>query len=209
MMMIASGVEVVGPSHAPSTMIPTRPPACAHHSHHTLKVHGVSQCRLTAEAATAIFLAKRHGSSRSSGLLQHLATQFFISTKAVRDIWNLRAWTRTTEPYWTTEEADKYVHKHAKVAATKRRVGRAATPPTSVAYSRNVQAPTEPDLPHPMPFTSFVASPHPPAGPAEDARTVTAKTTSSWIIETVFVADDFNALLTEWEQIQASLICQT
>ena len=56
MMMIASGVEVVGPSHAPSTMITTRPPSCAHHSRHTPKEHCVSQCRLTAEAATAIFM---------------------------------------------------------------------------------------------------------------------------------------------------------
>jgi len=51
MMMIASGVEVVDPSLAQSTMIPTCPPSCAHHSHHTPKVHGVSQCRLIVEAS--------------------------------------------------------------------------------------------------------------------------------------------------------------
>ena len=33
---------------------------------------------------------------------------FGVSSKAVRDVWNLRSWALTTKPYWSQQDREKY-----------------------------------------------------------------------------------------------------
>ena len=61
--------------------------------------------------ATMIFRAKANRVKRDS-LSAELAAEFGITSKAVRDIWNLRTWTWTTMPYWTQAEYDDFLPKH-------------------------------------------------------------------------------------------------
>jgi len=182
-------------------MIATRPPTpCVRNL--VMGAHA-----LTAEAATTVFLAKRH---LKNGLLQLLATEFSISTKAVRDIWELRTWSRTTEPYWTPEEGAKYIDKHAKAAANKRRAGQRVELTSAQPSRDNVKTPTALELHLDLSLPSiYVAatSPQSPFGPVEDTRIEQIVSTESpWIIETAFVAQDFEALNKEWEQIQSLLV---
>ena len=44
-------------------------------------------------------------------LAASFATQFGITAKAVRDIWNLRTWVQTTKPYWTQADHDFFLTK--------------------------------------------------------------------------------------------------
>ena len=43
-----------------------------------------------------------------------LAAQFGITPKAVRDIWNLRTWTKTTMPFWTQADLNKRLCKQCR-----------------------------------------------------------------------------------------------
>jgi hypothetical protein len=54
---------------------------------------------LTAESVIQIFLARRDKLQRR-GLAGRLARQYGVTSKAVRDIWTLRTWKRTTQPFW-------------------------------------------------------------------------------------------------------------
>ena len=43
-----------------------------------------------------------------------LATQFGITAKAVRDVWNLRTWTKTTMPFWTQADLNTRLCKECR-----------------------------------------------------------------------------------------------
>ena len=58
--------------------------------------------KITAEIAVEIFKAGGPGAKRS-GVSKVLAERYGITMKAVRDIWNLRTWTRVTMPLWSSE----------------------------------------------------------------------------------------------------------
>ena len=60
--------------------------------------------------AIQIFEAKADREVRDT-LAASVATQFGITAKAVRDIWNLRTWVQTTEPYWTQADHDHFLTK--------------------------------------------------------------------------------------------------
>lgn len=68
----------------------------------TLQVRGV--CTLSSNEAVCIFLAAKHGRTKRDRLALRLAHDFGITPKAVRDIWNLRTWARTTKPYWSPSD---------------------------------------------------------------------------------------------------------
>ena len=46
---------------------------------------------------------------KRDSLSAELAAEFGITSKAVRDIWNLRTWTWTTLPYWTQADHDDFL----------------------------------------------------------------------------------------------------
>ena len=43
-----------------------------------------------------------------------LATQFGITAKAVRDVWNLRTWAKTTMPFWTQADLNTRLCKECR-----------------------------------------------------------------------------------------------
>ena len=74
-----------------------------------------SATKLDADAAIAIFLARDSGEGRD-GKSKTLSEQHRITTKAVRDVWNLRTWARDTMPYWTREDEMKFLRKRLCIA---------------------------------------------------------------------------------------------
>ena len=60
--------------------------------------------------AIQIFEAKADREVRDT-LAASVAAQFGITAKAVRDIWNLRTWVQTTEPYWTQADHAHFLTK--------------------------------------------------------------------------------------------------
>ena len=72
---------------------------------------GAARVRTHHTQATMIFRAKANRVKRGS-LSVELAAEFGITSKAVRDIWNLRTWTWTTLPYWTQADHDDFLPKH-------------------------------------------------------------------------------------------------
>ena len=59
-----------------------------------------------------IYRAKANREKLRDSLAAQLAAEFGITSKAVRDIWNLRTWTWTTMPYWTQADHDQFLPKH-------------------------------------------------------------------------------------------------
>jgi hypothetical protein len=75
---------------------------------------------LTAEAAVAIFVARDSHSSKDA-LSCKLAGDYGITSKSVRDIWNMRTWGWATFPHWT--EADKRRYLESRLCIDCRRRG--------------------------------------------------------------------------------------
>ena len=63
---------------------------------------------LDASEAAIIFRSK-HGVHAQS--TKDLAQQYNLSTKAVRDIWNMRTWVKVTAPYWSPVERYMWLRK--------------------------------------------------------------------------------------------------
>ena len=61
-------------------------------------------CIITNEAAVAIFKARDEHRKKQDKLATRLSSEYGISTKAVRDIWNLRTWSHVTKPFWTPKD---------------------------------------------------------------------------------------------------------
>ena len=80
----------------------------------------VNAAMLTEEAAVAIFVAKHTHTTRDS-LSNKLAHQYNITSKSVRDIWNLRTWGWATLPHWTS--ADKRHFLSTRLCAACRQNG--------------------------------------------------------------------------------------
>jgi len=65
---------------------------------------------LTAEGAMRIFKLKEHHRTRDD-LSERLASEYGITPKAVRDIWNLRTWMNTTRMLWTPADHQRFLGK--------------------------------------------------------------------------------------------------
>jgi hypothetical protein len=95
----------------------TRPhtPSSAKQESHT-RNKGV--CTISHKEAVIIFLAgSRLGSYGSRGKLSdRLSKEFGITSKAVRDIWNLRTWARATRPHWTPSDEEAFTKKKSGAA---------------------------------------------------------------------------------------------
>lgn len=61
-------------------------------------------CIITNDAAVAIFKARDESRKKQDKLATRLSSEYGISTKAVRDIWNLRTWSHVTKPFWTPKD---------------------------------------------------------------------------------------------------------
>lgn len=103
-------VEVGVAGGAASSMSPAHQDASAAASVHDPRTTR-GMCILTAAEATAIFKARAERWGKQDGLAAKLATEYAITPKAVRDIWNLRTWADTTRALWT---ASDHAHWRAK-----------------------------------------------------------------------------------------------
>jgi hypothetical protein len=70
-----------------------------------------SSSTLDKDAAIEIYWAKASCSPRD-GTSSALAKKYNITMKAVRDVWNLRTWSWSTMPYWTSSDLKKFLRKH-------------------------------------------------------------------------------------------------
>ena len=81
--------------------------ALAWHEHDTLEAPGA----LDAQAAIDIFTRKKTRVSRDATTAE-LAARYNITMKAVRDVWNMRTWVKTTMPYWDQSDLKTFLGKH-------------------------------------------------------------------------------------------------
>jgi len=108
------GSEAFGDAADAQTSRPHTPSFAKQESHN--KNMGV--CTISQAEAVSIFLAgSRHGSYGNRGkLTDRLSKEFGITTKAVRDIWNLRTWARETRPHWTPLDEETFSKKKSRAA---------------------------------------------------------------------------------------------
>ena len=78
--------------------------ALAWHEHDTLEAPGA----LDAQAAIDIFTRKKTRVSRDATTAE-LAARYNITMKAVRDVWNMRTWVKTTMPYWDQSDLKTFL----------------------------------------------------------------------------------------------------
>ena len=77
-------------------------------------------CRISARTATFIYMAKHENNPRRGDrLAARLSEKFGITSKAVRDIWNLRTWARTTRSHWTQHDHIKFRNKKLYISCKK------------------------------------------------------------------------------------------
>ena len=69
-------------------------------------------CVLTAEQAATIFLARKQRTGKRCHVASRLAKKFGVSSRTVRDIWNLRTWTEATRPLWSSADFARAARKH-------------------------------------------------------------------------------------------------
>jgi len=137
-------------------------------------------CTISQEEAVIIFLAgSRHSSCGGRGKLSdRLSKEFGITTKAVRDIWNLRTWARATRPHWTPLDDETFTKKksHAAFCNSKRK-------PTRQTYHKIIKC-TSINMHRSQPDFQMSTN-----GNRFDGE---------WIIDSSFIAQDFEAVLMEW-----------
>jgi len=72
---------------------------------------GRGVCRISSNDAILIFNAAKHDRTKRDRLANRFAKEFGITSKAVRDIWNLRTWVQTTKPFWTPPDETKFLKR--------------------------------------------------------------------------------------------------
>jgi hypothetical protein len=140
-------------------------------------------CSISQAEAVIIFLAgSRHNSSGGRGKLSaRLSKEFGITPKAVRDIWNLRTWTRDTRPHWTPLDEETFTKKKSR--AVFRNSTRKPTRQTShnISMCASIKRHrSKPDLQMP---------------------TYSNRLDGEWMIDPSFIAQDFKVVLMEWHDI--------
>ena len=105
--------------------------ALAWHEHDTLEAPGA----LDAQAAIDIFTRKKTRVSRDATTAE-LAARYNITMKAVRDVWNMRTWVKTTMPYWDQSDLKTFLGKHLCTACRARGVSSFAAACSSCSRPR-------------------------------------------------------------------------
>lgn len=97
------------------------------------------RCVISANEAIQIFVAKQHNHEIGDHLASRLATEFSLTNKAIRDIWNLRTWGPATKPYWTLSDTQLSLRKDASKKIKGEQVRRMQEFPYSVTHIINVK----------------------------------------------------------------------
>ena len=90
---------------------------------------------LDAQAAIDIFMRKKTRVSRDATTAE-LAARYNITMKAVRDVWNMRTWVKTTMPYWDQSDLKTFLGKHLCTACRARGVSSFAAACSSCSRPR-------------------------------------------------------------------------
>lgn len=86
-------------------------PSPSNHEEHSAS-KSVGVCTISPADAITIFVAKQQKTrTKRDRLASRLAHEYSITSKAVRDIWNLRTWSRKTRPYWTELDTAHFAGK--------------------------------------------------------------------------------------------------
>jgi hypothetical protein len=144
-------------------------------------IRNMGVCTISQAEAVMIFLAgSRHGSYGSRGKLSdRLSKELGITPKAVRDIWNLRTWARATRPHWTPSDEVTFTKSLAAFCNSKRKPTRQTFHNISRCTSINILR-SQPDFQMPTYINSF---------------------DGEWVFDPSFIAQDFEAVLMEWNDI--------
>jgi hypothetical protein len=105
--------------------------ALAWDEHDTIEAPGA----LDAQAAIDIFTRKKTRVSRDATTAE-LAARYNITMKAVRDVWNMRTWVKTTMPYWDQTDLKAFLGKHLCTACRARGVSSFAAACSSCSRPR-------------------------------------------------------------------------
>jgi hypothetical protein len=93
---------------------------------------GRGVCTISSNNAILIFNAAKHDRSKRDRLATRFAIEFGITPKAVRDIWNLRTWVKTTKPFWSQVDETNFLRRelrrNTKRMPMKRSVAKRAPP---------------------------------------------------------------------------------
>jgi len=108
------------PAHAHARLAGGKPPRSAPAAR--------AVCVLTAEQAVTIFLARKERKGKRGTVANRLACRYGVAPRTVRDIWNLRTWTETTRPLWSSADFAR--------AAKKESMKRECAPPAARAALR-------------------------------------------------------------------------
>ena len=142
-------------------------------------------CTISQAEAVIIFLSgSRHGSYGSRGnLSDRLSKEFGITPKAVRDIWNLRTWTRDTRPHWTPLDEENFTKKKSLSAFcdSKRK------PKTTRQTYHNI--------------SKCTSTKRHRSKPDFQMPTYSNRLDGEWMIDPSFIAQDFKVVLMEWHDI--------
>jgi hypothetical protein len=140
---------------------------------------------ISSNDAILIFNAAKHDRTKRDRLANRFAKEFGITPKAVRDIWNLRTWVRTTKPFWSQVDETHFLkrdhRKHTKRMSMKQSVTKPALPPTAI---RNV-----------FPQSSATTAVH------SDLKNSCRFFDGEWIICPSFIAQDFESIFLEWSNM--------
>lgn len=111
-------------------------------------------CSISPQDAIDIFVAKLQKRGARDPLALRLAETHGITSKAVRDIWNLRTWYRTTKPYWSETDTAHFT----KSRLNKTTMASTAIPaPAIPAPVTTVEVAVEPSLSKHVASSSDVA----------------------------------------------------
>jgi hypothetical protein len=77
---------------------------------------------ITEQEAILVFVSGQQGrTSKRCHLADSLSKEFGITPKAIRDIWNLRTWWKSTRPYWSSSDEMHFLKRKSCGALCKSR----------------------------------------------------------------------------------------
>jgi hypothetical protein len=170
-------------------------------SQNAVPVSGV--CTILPADAITIFVAKKQaGKQRDQHLAKRLAQDHGITSKAIRDIWNLRTWSQITRPHWTDLDTARFARKKLskiKEVTVEPMSSQDAVPASDVAgYNVQILQDKQEDLMLPEHDDSQGAVDETRAPSTVFAGPPTLFDDSAWLVDSAIIAKEFNEIFLAW-----------
>jgi hypothetical protein len=192
---------------------------------------GRGMCTISSNDAVLIFNSAKHDCTKRDRLANRFAKEFGITSKAVRDIWNLRTWAGTTKPFWSPSDEAHFLkrehRKNTKRVSMKQSVAKKAPPQendvptismTADSFFWTQGSPQCEISDCSVPRTAIPnVCPQSPATIAAHADLRNSKNRrffdGEWMIEPSFIAQDFEDCFLEWSNVNPTFtlgydVCQ-